>query len=346
MMVKVNQPETQTLTPPLNNIFEMAESFQRSAILKAAVELDVFTNISKGHDSIEKMASSIKASARGVRILLDALCSLGIISKAAGKYLLTPSADRFLVKDKGSYMGHALLTVVKDWEAFGRIAEAVKKGSPVVDLYDEESKAWEEVSIGLIPSGLATASIITDILGIGTKMQAGVNVLDLACGSGVYGYVLLQRDSKATVTDIDWQNVLKLARKVAGDMGVADRVTYRPGDILSIDYGEGEFDVAIASNILQAFDPETNKAILGKISKALKPGGTLVINDLVPDEERTKARVALKFAVYMLIVTKDGDAYTLSDFESWLTDTKFDNIVEHRISTGTTLITATKRPLS
>ena len=100
------------------------------------------------------------------------------------------------------------------------------------------------------------------------------------------------RDAKATVTDIDWQYVLKAALKVAEDMGVADRVTYKPGDILSIDYGESEFDVAIASNILQSFEPETNKTLLSKICNALKPGGTLVINDLVPDEERPKKALA------------------------------------------------------
>ena len=42
---------------------------------------------------------------------------------------------------------------------------------------------------------------------------------------------------KATVTDIDWQYVLKAALKVAEDIGVADRVTYKPDDILSIEYG-------------------------------------------------------------------------------------------------------------
>jgi C-methyltransferase len=288
------------------------------------------------------MAPSINASERGVRILLDALCALGIISKAEGRYLLTPAADQFLVKDKSSYMGHAVFTILRDWDAFGRIAEAVKTGSAVVDLYGDQAKVWEEISIGLIPSGMATASIIGDILGMTKKTQPGLKVLDLACGSGVYGYVLLQRDSKATCTDIDWQNVLEVAHKVAKDMGVADRVTFRPGDILSMDYGEGEFDIAIASNILQSFDQKTNRTILSKIFKALKPGGTLVINDLIPDEERSKARVALNFAVYMLIVTKGGDAYTLSEFESWLKDTGFENIVEHRISIGTTLITATK----
>ncbi|MBW2181429.1 MAG: class I SAM-dependent methyltransferase, partial [Deltaproteobacteria bacterium] len=323
-------------------IFEMAGAYQKSAILKAAVELDVFTKISNGQDSVEKMASSIGASERGVRILLDALCALGMISKAEDKYQLTKTTDQFFVKDKSSYMGHTLFSILTDWEAFGKVAESVKTGSPAVDMYGAESKVWEDVSKGLIQSGLMTAAIISDILGIGDKMQPGVNVLDLACGSGVYGYVLLQRDSTATVTGIDWQNVLDLADKTAKEMGVGDRATFKPGDILSIDYGDEEFDIALASNILQAFDPETNRVILGKIFKALKPGGTLVINDFVPDDNRSKAKTALNFAVYMLIVTQGGDAYIFPEFESWLKDTGFHRVAQQRIPVGTTIITATR----
>lgn len=341
-MVKENLSGSQGPVRP-DEILDMAGSFWVSAILKAGIELDVFSEIAAGNDTVEKVASSIKASERGVRILLNALLAFGIILKAEGKYLLTPTADQFLVKGKDSYMGYAIFGTLRDWEALGRIAEAVKKGSPVVDVYGAQSEVWEEVAIGLTPLGLATASVIGDVLGIGTKMEPGVKVLDLACGSGVYGYVLLQRDPKATVTDIDWENVLRVAQKVAQDMGVADRITYKPGDILSMDYGEEEFDIAIASNILQAFSPENNRTILRGICKALKPGGTLVINDFVPDEERSRPRRALIFAVYMLIVTSGGDTYTLSEFESWLKETGFDNVVEHRIRGTTTLIMATKK---
>ena len=344
-MVEGNPPQAQDPMRP-DEILNMAGSFWLSAILKAGIELDVFTKIAAGNDTVDKVASSIKASERGVRILLNALCAHGIISKAEGKYLLTPATDRFLVKGKDSYLGYAAFTVLRDWDALGRIAEAVKKGSPIVAAYGAQSEAWEEVTVGLIPPGLATASIIGDILGIATKMKPGGRVLDLACGSGVYGYTLLQRDPKATVTDIDWQNVLKVAHQVALDMGIAERVTYKPGDILTIDYGEEDFDIAIASNILQSFEPETNKTILSKICKSLKPGGTLVINDFVPDEERCKARGALTFAVYMLTVSAGGDTYTLSEFESWLKDAGFDNVVEHRMRGATTIITATKRALS
>jgi ubiquinone/menaquinone biosynthesis C-methylase UbiE len=111
---------------------------------------------------------------------------------------------------------------------------------------------------------------------------------------------------------------------------------------LSIDYGDEEFDIVLASNILQAFDSDTNRVILGKIFKALKPGGTLVINDFVPDDNRSKAKTALNFAVYMLIVTQGGDAYIFSEFERWLKDTGFGKVAQQRIPVGTTIITATR----
>ncbi|MBW1644539.1 MAG: SAM-dependent methyltransferase, partial [Deltaproteobacteria bacterium] len=69
---------------------------------------------------------------------------------------------------------------------------------------------------------------------------------------------------------------------------------------------------------------------------------TLVINDFVPDDNRSKAKTALNFAVYMLIVTQGGDAYIFPEFESWLKDTGFHRVAQQRIPVGTTIITATR----
>ena len=53
-------------------IFDALNAYQRSAALKAAIELDLFTALSGGKTASE-VAASIGATARGVRILCDYL---------------------------------------------------------------------------------------------------------------------------------------------------------------------------------------------------------------------------------------------------------------------------------
>ena len=61
-------------------------------VLKAAVELDVFTTIVRGYHSLEVIAAVLQCSVRGMGVLLDALCPLGLLHKSGGTYALTPTS--------------------------------------------------------------------------------------------------------------------------------------------------------------------------------------------------------------------------------------------------------------
>jgi C-methyltransferase len=327
-----------------DRIFEMFHGLWVSGILKAAVELDVFTAIAEGSTTVEAIAAKIEASSRGTRILLNALGALDLVWKRKESYGLEPIADTFLVRGKEAYIGDFSSAVpVAHWEAFGKMAEAVKKGAPVCDFLTHESEDWEQVALALVPLGIPVARSLGDILGIGREGRSGCTILDVACGSGVYGYTLLQQDPRATVTGLDRKNVLKVAARVARDMGVAERVTHRAGDILTMDYGHSEFDIAIVSHILQGFDAAQGRGILEKVYDGLFPGGVVVINDFVADEDRCTRRFPLLFACYMLLVTPEGDTYTFSEFKSWLDAIGFQAATKHEVPGESTLIVANKK---
>ena len=55
--------------------------------------------------------------------------------------------------------------------------------------------------------------------------QERLDVLDLACGHGMYGFTLAQQHPQARVWSVDNPRVLEIAQKHAARMGVADRVT-------------------------------------------------------------------------------------------------------------------------
>src|SRR5262249_60275548 len=86
-------------------VFETFTAFQRTATLKAAVELDVFTAIGEGTVTPVPLATRLGASERGVRSLCDALVVLGLLTKADGGYGLGPDARLFLDRHSPAYIG-------------------------------------------------------------------------------------------------------------------------------------------------------------------------------------------------------------------------------------------------
>lgn len=70
------------------------------------------------------------------------------------------------------------------------------------------------------PGGAALAELLSDW----ATDRKELSVLDVACGTGLYGYQIAKRYPHAHVTSQDWPNVLEHTKGYADAWGVADRV--------------------------------------------------------------------------------------------------------------------------
>jgi hypothetical protein len=67
--------------PTPERIFSEINAYHRSASLRAATELDLFTAVGEGSDTPRALAERCAASEKGVRILADYLVTLGFLGK-------------------------------------------------------------------------------------------------------------------------------------------------------------------------------------------------------------------------------------------------------------------------
>ncbi|HKQ88207.1 MAG TPA: hypothetical protein VJS43_15725, partial [Candidatus Acidoferrales bacterium] len=72
----------------------------------------------------------------------------------------------------------------------------------------------------------------------------------------------------------------------------------------------------------------------------LKPGGTLVINDFILNDDRTGHPFAMLFASQMLVASKDGFTYRQSDYLDWLREAGFKSAEIVPTPTPSTLVFA------
>jgi SAM-dependent methyltransferase len=306
-------------------IFELINSYQKSAALKGAIDLELFTAIAEGNTTAKSLAERTKASERGIRILADYLTVGGLLSKSGNSYALTPESATFLDKRSPAYIGSIGQFMMSPdvMKGFNDIAATVRKGGTIVSnegTVGVENPIWVDFARGMAPMMMPAAQAIPEIAGAAAGQPW--KVLDIAAGHGLFGIMMAAKNPAVKVTALDWPQVLNVAEENAKKFGVSARWSKLPGDALAVDFGTG-YDIVLLTNFLHHWDVPTCERILKKVHAALKPAGRALTLENVPNEDRVSPPVAAQFPLVMLAGTPSGDAYTFPEFESMFRNAGF-----------------------
>ena len=96
---------TPGIQPDPGLIFAELRAYERSAALKGAIDLELFTRIDEGASNPAEIAAKTGAPERGVRILCDFLTIAGHLTKSGSRYSLTLNSQLFLSKKSPAYLG-------------------------------------------------------------------------------------------------------------------------------------------------------------------------------------------------------------------------------------------------
>lgn len=301
--------------PSLPAVFDAFGGFQRTAAVRAAVELDVFTAVGEGCDTVDALAARCNASGRGLRALCDRLTVDGLLAKRDGRWSLSATAAAFLDRRSPAYLGSVLAFLASETivAAFTGLTEAVRRGGTVIGpegTMAPDHPVWVQFARAMLPLARMQSELLA-----GVVPGPYGRVLDVAAGHGLFGIALLARDPAANVEAVDWASVLGVAEEQAHAAGVAARWRAVPGSAFTVDL-QGPYDTILLTNFLHHFDPPTNVQLLERMHGALAPGGRCVTLEFVVDEDRTAPREAASFALVMLATTAAGDAYTFTEYEA------------------------------
>ena len=319
------------LTPSL--VFEMMQAYQRTAALKAAVDLDLFRAVGEGPGDVASIARHCKASDRGTRILCDFLVINGVLAKENGTYKHTPLSATFLdprspacLASIAQFLGNASLQ-----EPVGHLADIVRSGRttlPGAGTVEPDNPVWVQFAQTMAPMMAPLAGPLGQVVLNGHN--GPMKVLDIAAGHGLFGIEIAKQNSQAHVTGLDWAPVLRVALENAKKAGVHDRYDMLPGSAFEVNFG-GPYDAVLLTNFLHHFDVPTNIALLKRVRSVLKPGGRAATLEFVPNEDRVSPPMPAAFALTMLTSTESGDAYTFSELESMYKEAGFSDISQHPI---------------
>ena len=180
--------KTQASSPAL--LFDTINAYQKTAAIKAAIELDVFTALADAPASADAIAQQVKASPRSTRILCDFLTLLGFLTKSGERYGLTPDSTLFLNRKSPAYAGGTLEFLLSEHlrGAFDLLTDAVRNGG-TAQAQDgsiaPEHPMWISFARSMGPLMAPASGALAEMMALDPGRPA--KVLDIAAGHGVWG---------------------------------------------------------------------------------------------------------------------------------------------------------------
>lgn len=287
----------------------LQEALAISSALSAATHLGVLARLDAGPADSATIARDCAVSERGVRLLLAALCSLGLLEKDAGD-VYRPALSNLA----------QLSMWITPWD---RLTQAIRDDQParVGDTPGGAEMLYPEMVAHLGAWSASAAERAADHL-----IACGQHVLDLGAGAVPWSLALVARNPDMRVTAVDVPAVLAVTRQVVATSGYATQFDYLSGDLFTLDLGRSAYNLAIAGNLCHLFDEATNRRLLGRLFETLRPGGTVAILDALPNERLDGPQSVVLYALGLLLRTNQGQVYPFSTYVGWLRETGYEMI--------------------
>jgi SAM-dependent methyltransferase len=123
-------------------------------------------------------------------------------------------------------------------------------------------------------------------------IKDGSRLIDVACGTGIFAEMLLQRYPNLRITGVDISTeMLEQARERITDTPFRANVEWLQGHAEQLPVASSQFDILTCNNAFHLV--QDAPAALAEFRRVLKPGGALVIVDWCRDFPLMKLRTVL-----------------------------------------------------
>jgi predicted O-methyltransferase YrrM len=320
--------------------------------LRTAVKLDLFTLLEdEGPMTRSDIQQRLGIEEQPARILLLGCAAAGLLRKQGDRYSNTVLARQLLVKDSpGNVSAYIELQHQAMYKAMPWMYESVMEnrnvglqefegGEPTfyqrLAHYPELEKVFQEAMQELSAHANGLLARYVDFSGV-------AYVVDVGGGDGSNLIQLARQWPHLRGTVFDSPTVCEIARQHIAEAGLSDRIDTSPGDCFDDPFPQNA-DCFLFAHFFTIWSKESDCAILKKTFDALPSGGKVLIFNMMQDDDETGPLSAAVGSPYFLtLATGSGMLYTWQEYESWIRDAGFVNVVRQSLPRDHGVVIGTK----
>ena len=320
-------------------VFDMIFGHVAAQVVHCAAKFSFADHLARGRAGHAAIAAAEGLDAGSTLRLMRACPALGRLSQGEeGLFAATPLLDTLRKDMPGSLRNMALAQGGHGhWAPWGRLDEAVRTGRSQA----EPALGTSVWSYYASPAGMPEAQAFTRAMAdmsIRVAQEAGRLVdtraatfaVDLGGASGTLLHALMERNRSLRGAVFDLPHVVAAAKQAAAAAHLQDRLAVIGGDFRC---EVPAADLYLLKYILHDWDDEVCMTILRNCRRAIKPGGRVVVIEMILDDVQT-TRFAAQLDLTMLVVLGAKER-TLPEFKRLCREAGFE--ITRTMATATPL---------
>ncbi len=310
----------------------MSRAYTESAILWAALDLNLFSAVAQGANDDQAVAEAIGVSRLNAERLVVCCLSLGLLEQGEGGLRNPPDVARYLDESEPTFAGPWMTFTRRDVPGWFAIADKMTGGQEpsLLGMYDdmtvESARKYHQATYSIGMGAGRRFARQVDLTGR-TRM------LDLGGGSGAYSINVVQAYPEMTAVVLDLPPVVEVTKEFLESNNVADRVTTIGGDFTKTNFPT-DCDVIVMASNLPIYDSAVIASIVAKAHAALLPGGEMHLIGEMLTEDRTGPVDAAMWGMNELLCGGRGRAHTTSECVEYFEQAGFGQVALHEFIPG------------
>ena len=279
-----------------------------------ATKLGIFDALRDGDGTASAVAEACGTERQATEKLLNLLVTMKYIRHRDDAYTLGRHVRRWLLADAPTSVRDVILMKELEWSWIDRLEGFVRHGEPLDVHATMSTDDWQAYQRGM----RAQANVLAPFLARRVPVPAGArDMLDIGGSHGYFSVILCRRHPGLRATVLDLPSAVEHAAPLLEREGMGERVVHRASDALVDDLGEAAYDLILIFSLVHHFDDATNRQLLSRAARALRPGGYLVIGDAIrPSSPGKGGQQGAFFDLYFALTSQSG-LWSSDEMRDW-----------------------------
>ena len=294
-----------------------------------AHKLKLFPLLADRPRSLPEVCEALGIKRRPAEAILTAAVALGFLELPDGRYSLTPLAEDYLLDQSPTYFGTYLDLIINNYsvcsldklekavqtdtaQAYAGGQEMFKSHAEQADLARFFTRTMHSTSMG---PALAWPEVV--------DLSGREVMLDVGGGSGAHSIGAALKFPRLQGIVFDAAPVCEVTGEFIAHYHLQTRIRAHAGDMWTDPFPPA--DVHLYSMIYHDWTPEKCRFLTRKSFESLRPGGQILIHEMLYNDEKTGPFPIAAFSMIMLGWT-EGEQYSGKEISEMLSEAGFTNV--------------------